>query len=140
MLTELKPHLQKEPYSFKPSKQGVIDMETKVRSLPQRLDSLSKILVATGQINYMAASIDSVNEQIKFIPDKEGFHKDGIKARDEILRDVTSDLAAIMQKMGNLINAQDCICAVDMRVAKVPFEILIEKMDECENDYESNHD
>jgi len=29
-----------------------------------KLDSLSKILIATGQINYMAASIDSVNEQM----------------------------------------------------------------------------
>lgn len=101
-----------------------------------KLDSLSKILIATGQINYMAASIDSVNEQIKFIPDENGFHKDGIKEKDECLSDVALRLAAIMEDMGNLINSWDCICHIDERVSKVPFEILIHGEDDTEKDYD----
>jgi hypothetical protein len=101
-----------------------------------KLDSLSKILIATGQINYMAASIDSVNEQMKFLQDKEGFHKEGIEAKDELLKEVVSDLSEIMEKMGNLINNQGCICHIDQRVAKVPFNVLIHNMDECEEDYD----
>lgn len=101
-----------------------------------RLDSFSKILVATGQINYMAASINGANEQLKFIPDENGFHTNGIKESDKLLADVVNDLSGVLEKMANLINAHDCICAVDLRVSKVPFEILIRKMDECENDYE----
>ena len=110
--------------------------QAKIRSLPQRLDSFSKILIATGQINYMASSIDGVNNQMKFIPDKQGFHADGIKEKDEVLAEVVQDLRAVMNKLGNLINNCDCICSIDMRVAKVPFEIIESGMDECENEYD----
>ena len=108
--------------------------------MSQKLDSLSKILIATGQINYMAASIDSVNEQIKMIPDKQGFHADGIKERDELLAKVVTKLGAIMEDMGNLINSQDCICHIDVRVSKVPFEIIIHRMDDTEKDYETEQE
>jgi len=56
--------------------------------MSQKLDSLSKILIATGQINYMAASIDSVNEQMKFLPDAKGFHAEGIKEFDDTLSSI----------------------------------------------------
>lgn len=67
--------------------------------MSQKLDSLSKIIIATGQINYMANSISTVNEQIKFIP------------------------------------GTDCICHIDEMVSQVPFEIIIQGMDDCELDY-----
>lgn len=104
--------------------------------MSQKLDSLSKIIIATGQINYMAVSIDSVNEQIKFVPDKECVHKEGIEARNEILAETVTKLAAIMKEIGHFINATDCICHIDTRVAAVPFEILIAGKDDCEEDYE----
>jgi hypothetical protein len=103
--------------------------------MSQKLDSLSKIIIATGQINYMAVSIDSVNEQIKFIPDKKGVHKEGIEARDEILAETVTKLAAIMEELGNFVNNTDCICHIDTRVAATPFEIIIQGMDDCEKDY-----
>ena len=108
--------------------------------MSQKLDSLSKIIIATGQINYMAVSIDSVNEQIKFIPDKEGVHKKGIEARNEILSQTVTKLAAIMEELGDFINNTDCICHIDTRVAKVPFEILIAGKDDCEKDYDDEDD
>jgi hypothetical protein len=108
--------------------------------MSQKLDSLSKIIIATGQINYMAVSIDSVNEQTKFIPDKDGVFKESIKERDEILAETVAKLAAIMEDLGNLINNQDCICHLDTRVAKVPFEIIIEGKDDCEKDYDDEDD
>jgi hypothetical protein len=103
--------------------------------MSQKLDSLSKILIATGQINYMAASIDSVNEQIKMIPDENGYHAEGIKKRNELLAETVISLTAVMKKMGSLI---DCICTIDARVAQVPFEILVEGMDDTTKDYEDD--
>ena len=35
-----------------------------------KLYSISKIMAATGAINYMAVAIDSVNEQMKMIPEQ----------------------------------------------------------------------
>jgi len=104
--------------------------------MSQKLDSLSKIIIATGQINNMAVSIDSVNEQMKFIPDKEGVHKDGIESKSEVLAETVVKLTAIMEELGDLINNHDCICHLDTRVSKVPFEILLHGMDDCEQDYE----
>jgi hypothetical protein len=102
------------------------------------LDSLSKIIIATGQINYMAVSIDSVNEQMKFIPDEKGYHSEVIKQFDEALSDTVGKLAEIMEDLGNLINGRDAICHIDTRVAKVPFEIIVAGMDDCEKDYEDD--
>ncbi|MBO9657521.1 MAG: hypothetical protein J7527_01725 [Chitinophagaceae bacterium] len=101
-----------------------------------KLDSLSKILLATGQINYLSASIDGVNEQIRMLPDENGFHAGGIQERDELLADVAVRLAGIMEDIGNLINDQDCLCPLDARVTKVPFEICVLGMDDTEEQYE----
>lgn len=104
----------------------------------QKLDSFSKILIATGQINYMAASIDSVNQQMKFIPDEKNVHAGGIEARDILLEQTVKKLTEVMNDLGEIINAHDCICAIDVRVSKVPFEILIEGKDDTDNDYEDD--
>ncbi len=106
--------------------------------MSEKLDSLSKIIIATGQINYMAVSIDSVNEQMKFIPDEKGFHAEGIKQFDEALAATVVRLADIMEDLGNLINNRDAICHIDTRVAKVPFEIICGGKDECEKVYEED--
>lgn len=108
--------------------------------MSQKLDSFSKILIATGQINYMASMINGVNEQMKFIHDEKGIHAAGIKEKDEKLSEVVEKLSAIIDDMGNLINSHDCVCEIDERVSKVPFEILIHGMDDTETDYESNED
>jgi hypothetical protein len=109
--------------------------------MSQKLDSFSKILIATAQINYMAASIDSVNEQIKFSGlASEVVHNEGVNERDDILRETVTDLAAIMEKLGNLINNHDCLCAIDERVAKVPFEIIVHGKDDTEKDYEDEEE
>lgn len=111
--------------------------EVKVRSLPKRLDHFSKIIIATGQINYMASSVNGVNLQLKAIRKQdEDFLRELIKTNDEFLKEVVVDLKNIMEKVGNYINGVDCICPIDVRVSKVPFEIVVENKDEVENDYE----
>jgi hypothetical protein len=101
-----------------------------------KLDNFSKILIATGQINYMAASIDGVNEQMKTIPDPDNIHSPGIKEAEEVLEDTVNRLCAILENLGDLINDHDCICHIDTRVAKVPFEILIHGQDDTDTDYD----
>lgn|GEM_PF-2072319 len=62
---------------------------------------------------------------IKLIPDENGFHKAGIDERDFLLNEVVNDLPNIMNKMGDLINAHELICAIDQRVSAVPFDIVV---------------
>lgn len=113
----------------------------------EKLDSLSKIMLATGAINYMAVSIDSVNEQIKMtklayaakpgLGDFDEVHGERIKARDEVLAEVVTDLAAVMEKLGDLINGHDCLCSVDVFATKAAFHVVVLGNDDTEGDYDN---
>lgn len=103
----------------------------------EKLDSLSKILLATGTINYMAASIDSVNEQIKRIAGPGSVHEEGIQQRDEVLAEAVADLAKVMNRLGDLINAQDSLSAVDQYVTTPPFMVVVHGHDNVEGDFDN---
>lgn len=100
----------------------------------ERLDSFSKILIATAQVNYMAAAINGVNEQIKFLKDNP-FHQEGIKQRDAILAQTEDKLSDIMEDLGNYMNNNDCLTKIDERVTTVAFNIIQRGMDEVETIY-----
>jgi hypothetical protein len=98
----------------------------------QKLDSFNKIILATGTINYMASSINGLNEQIKILKDKEGAFKDGIEQRDAILAEAVEDLKKVMNKLGDLINAQDAICAIDQYVVTPAFNVVVHGHDDAD--------
>jgi hypothetical protein len=96
----------------------------------QKLESIAKIMMATGAINYMACALNDVNEQMKFVPDKDGYHLPGIQAKDQLLADTVTALAAIMEKLGNMMNAHDCICPIDIYATQAAFNVLIQGNDD----------
>lgn len=100
--------------------------------MQEKLDSLSKILVATGAINYMAAQIYTVNDQMKFIPDKDGIHKEGIRVKDEVLAQAVIKLSEIMEDLGDLINAHDCISPIDEYITTPAFDIIVQGNDDVD--------
>lgn len=103
-------------------------MSNKSKSLVrEKLDSFSKIILATGAIQYMAASINSVNEQMKMVPLKpelEAALSTGIKDRDDLLKETVENLNVVMQRLGDYMNDSDCICAIDIRATRAAFEIV----------------
>lgn len=114
----------------------------------EKLDSLSKIMLATGAINYMAVSIDSVNEQIKMTKlaykgkEKEfdDIHGEGIQSRNEVLAETVKELGAIMEKLGNLINNQDALCPLDQYVTTPAFNVIVQGKDDVNYDGEDDND
>jgi hypothetical protein len=78
----------------------------------------------------MACSIDSVNEQIKMIPDLKKTHAEGIKERDDMLFNVWGKLGDIMEEMGNLINNHDCLSPIDVRATREAFNIVVSGKDD----------
>ena len=98
--------------------------------MDNKLDSFSKIMLATGAINYMANCINSVNEQIKFVPDPDQVHSEGIKQRDAILFDTWGKLGDIMEELGNLMNDHDCISPIDVRATKAAYDIIVHGKDD----------
>lgn len=115
----------------------------------EKLDSLSKILLATGAINYMASQIDGVSQQTKMLKmaykakpdlgDFDGIHGEGIKAKDELLAEVVQRLASIMEDMGNLINGHDCLCPIDQYATTAPFMIVVQGKDDVDYDGEDDN-
>lgn len=99
----------------------------------EKLDSFSKIIVATSAINYMANSLSTVNQQMKMIPDEKGYHADGIKQKDELLNSVVNKLGDIMEELGNCINNCDAICPIDERVTSEAFAIILHGKDDVES-------
>lgn len=117
----------------------------------ERLDAFNKILLATGTINYMASAIHNtviqigqINHSIKDRPDVSSMSKkvteDMVKNGNAVLDKTIEKLAAIMEDVGNYINAHDIICELDERVYRAPFEIVIHKMDITNENYEGEID
>jgi len=103
----------------------------------ENLNSFNKILLATSTINYMASSINGLNEQIKFFKDEDGAFKEGIKERDQVLAETVNDLTKVMNRLGDLLNAQDAISALDMYVTTPAFNVVVHGHDDVEGDFES---
>lgn len=102
---------------------------------PIKLDNFSKILLATAQINYQAASLNGVVEQQKLMGLRTEIGE-RIRQTDEVLQNAANSLTQIMVRMADYINNVDCICPLDVRVSRVPFEILVHGKDETEKSYE----
>lgn len=100
----------------------------------QKLESIAKIMLATGAINYMASCVSGVNEQIKFVPDPEGYHKQGIIDKDNLLNEVKDNLYTIMEKLGDYMNNTDCISPIDVRATEQAFAIVSGEKDDVEEE------
>lgn len=113
--------------------------------MSEKLDNFSKILLATSTINYMAASLNSANEQIKMVlyanrkeqNDIAETMQEGIVERTEKLESVVADLCDIINRFGNFLNNIDAVCPIDERIYKAPIEILIDKKDDVDFDYDN---
>ncbi len=103
--------------------------------MSEKLDYFSKILLATGQINYMASIVDGVNNEIKWLPNQDGILSAGISEREEVLKSIVDDLTNTLEKLGDLMNGQDMCKPIDERITAPAFHILVHGEDELETEY-----
>ena len=103
-----------------------------------KLESIQKIMLATGTINYMASAINSVNEQAKMIPQLESTIAmstilGGINERDELLSESVIKLHEVMELLGDYMNGADCISPIDVRATEQAFLIVSGENDDVED-------
>lgn len=102
----------------------------------EKLDPLSKILVATGAINYLSNCLYSVNRDIKSVvhnnPRQREILEPGILQREDVLFSTVKKLSVIMEELGNILNAHDSICQIDERVTDEAFKIVVHGEDNIE--------
>jgi hypothetical protein len=77
-----------------------------------------------------------VNERIKMLPRSYVGLEEGIQERSEMLEKTVKDLVNIMEDLGDFLNNNDITCAIDERVSRVPFDILLFDKDDYDDDYE----
>lgn len=101
----------------------------------ENLDYFSKILIATGNINYVANALSTLLAQRKtFTGDNRAFKETNAEMEAE-LADTVEQLSGIYERLLDYMDDQDAVCQIDVRLSKVPYEILIEGMDEVETEY-----
>ncbi|CAG5001661.1 hypothetical protein DYBT9275_02715 [Dyadobacter sp. CECT 9275] len=111
----------------------------------QKLDNMSKILLATSTINYMANTINGVIIDFQNIENcqtttqsdwPKQIMAESLKNKQEFMAEMTKKLSDIVEEFGNYLNDNDIVCEIDMRINRAPCEILLLGMDECENSYD----
>lgn len=112
-------------------------MKIKKGENQEKLDSLSKILLATGTINYLANTMYVVNSQIKIVvhhsPEQKPVFEDGIKEKDDLLKSTVKRLTDIMDDLAECLNSCGAVSPIDSRITAEPFSILIHGNDNVDN-------
>lgn len=102
----------------------------------EKLDQLSKVLIATGAINYLFAQVYDVNKSMKIIvsknPDQRKIFEESILQKEDVLFSTLKKLAEVMEGLGNILNAHDSICPIDDRATREAFEIIVHGKDNVE--------
>lgn len=116
---------------------------------PQRLDSMSKILLATSTINYMANTINGVISNYQLIntvnsiayPDQSELSKtamaNGLTEKQAFMAEMVKKLSDVVEDFADYINNCDMICQIDLRINSVPCDILLMGNDLVDHDYDN---
>lgn len=89
----------------------------------EKLDSLSKILLATHTINILSANIVDIMKDYDYSPIEDVRAVTG--EFQAILNNAIEQLKPIMKSLGDFLNNRDAVCPIDVRITKAAFDILI---------------
>lgn len=106
----------------------------------KRLDTLSKILLTCGQLEYFASALNNMTEQIGFVcsnsPQPNQVMTDIYRENRDQLEETYKELKTSLKMLTDYMASRDAICSIDQRIAQVCMEILFHGKDEVNNDYE----
>lgn len=114
---------------------------------PLKLDGFHKLLLATGQIQFLGSTLNDVIKdkilivyELKKAPGNVGPEgmkaiQDGLDANIEQMKEFSERATQLMSDIADTLNDCDVVTEIDQRITKVPFEVLVHGMDEVENDY-----
>ncbi|MGN7818818.1 hypothetical protein ACTJJB_01740 [Chitinophaga sp. 22536] len=100
--------------------------------MSEKLDTYSKILLATQTINYLASNMNTVITQVRSIPGMSQIQIDGAAATEEVLIAALGQMTTVMEALGDYVNNVDMVCAIDERITNAAFQILIHGKDNVE--------
>ncbi len=88
------------------------------------MNEYEKIKLALFAIEYNAYIIQSCNDELKYIPNLDEFTQKRVEGRQELLAGCVRKLQAVMEDLGETINAMDAATAVDSELMKIPYAIV----------------
>ncbi|MFC0182543.1 hypothetical protein SAMN04515674_101499 [Pseudarcicella hirudinis] len=103
-----------------------------------KLDAAAKILIATGQIQYLAHNLSNMLQALvieRAYSDPFGSTSHIIKKGEDLLNSSVERLTHVFEDMSLFMDEWDRSLEIDKRVIQVPFEILVHDMDEVHNPY-----
>ncbi len=105
----------------------------------QRLDTYSKILLATSTLNYTAWIVEGVQQQIKQTRMIDPIILEAYAHNEKILEDTLKTLSQAMEEIGNFINEFDMVTPMDERITSPAFDIIIHGKDIVELPYRGDN-
>src|ERR1035437_589686 len=81
----------------------------------------------------MANVINGVRENLIMCKAVDEVIKEMVEVQTELLDDTVCELSIIMNKLGDYMNAHDCIAPIDGRITNAAFEIIVQGKDETQS-------
>jgi len=87
---------------------------------------MSKILLATASINYMALQLHIVNTQLSFLPlDEEDFIMKSLEEKKEFLENISKKLNVIFEELSDYSSNCDIVTQLDESLMNPIADVLI---------------
>lgn len=102
----------------------------------ERLQKISKIMLATGTINYLATHIHTINSEMRVtnLAYEDSPHSETIHDQEQTLTKTLLHLEKAMDELADYMEAYDCLMPIDIAFTHVPFSIISGGMDEVNRD------
>lgn len=83
----------------------------------------------------MAEAINGIMTAYNNNPTPDNWRIEAINQQQLLLEDVVNDLQGVMGKLGNYMNATDCLCPIDLYVITPVFHVILGGFDNTEVDF-----
>ena len=110
-------------------------MTTEILEQPEKASSMSKILMATHGINYIALQLHIVNIELSFLPlDEQDFIMKSLKEKKEFLENISQQLTDIFEQLAEYSSNCDIVTTLDESLMNPISDVLIFKNDNLYED------
>jgi len=93
---------------------------------PEKASSMSKILLATAGINYMALQLHQVNTELSFLPlHEEDFILKSLQDKKDFLESISKKITDIFEELSDYSSGCDIVTQLDESVMNPIADVLI---------------
>lgn len=100
----------------------------------EKLNPINKIVLATGSINYMAAHIHTIRQQMLAtnLQHEGNPHKQSLHDQKQTFNRTLMHLENAMEELMSYLDGYDCLTDLDVTILNPPFDVIVEGNDDMD--------